>query len=189
METAPLMIRTNIKNNVSGEVLFSEKETPESDIQSNVVVDLIAEGGVGLYRYLDNLGLVKERELLLLSSKHYYYYEEDELKNVKTIVNLKKLNQIKYLDIFLNNLVKMLPYGSNLIGCFSDDRIKKGKKSYYNPRRLYDRFINLLDSKFDQIMNINQVHRLLTINGFKNIEMTQMNGLTYFCCQKLHKSS
>ena len=182
METIPVVMEShNLNKNADRAVLSKEKDSRSGSIYSNAVVDLIAEGGVNLYRYIDNLGLLNEPDLLVLSSKHHYYYDEKELRNVRTIINLKKLNQIKYPDLFLNALVRILPPGTNLIGCFSDDRINKGNGfHYYQPSRLYNRFLNFLDSKVDQIMNKNQVYELLTRNGLKTIDMTRMNGLTYF---------
>lgn len=182
METTPVVMEShNLNKNADRTVLGKEKDSRSGSIYSNAIVDLIAEGGVNLYRYIDNLGLLNEPDLLVLSSKHHYYYDEKELRNVRTIINLKKMNQIKYPDLFLNALVRILPPGTNLIGCFSDDRINKGNVfHYYQPSRLYNRFLNFLDSKVDQIMNRNQVYELLTRNGLKTIDMTRMNGLTYF---------
>lgn len=179
-----------LNKNADRAVLGKKKDSRSGSIYSNGVVDLIAEGGVNLYRYIDNLGLLNEPDLLVLSSKHHYYYDEKELRNVRTIINLKKLNQIKYPDLFLNALVRILPPGTNLIGCFSDDRINKGNGfHYYQPSRLYNRFLNFLDSKVDQIMNKNQVYDLLIRNGLKTIDMTRMNGLTYFYSKNFYGMS
>jgi len=165
-------------------ILNNKKNSHDRGINSSAIIDLIAEGGVNLYRYIDNLGLLKESDLLVLSSKHHYYYDEKELKHVRTLVNLKKLNHIKYLDLFLKTLVRILPPETNLIGCFSNDRISTGNGlHYYHPSRLYNRFLNFLDAKADQIMNKNEVSELLERNGLITINMTEMNGLTYFCSQ------
>jgi hypothetical protein len=156
----------------------------DNGINSSAIVDLITEGGINLYRYIDNLGLLKKSELLVLSSKHHYYYDAKELNHIKTIVTIKKLNHIKYLDLFLKTIVSILPPQVNFIGCFSNDRISTGNGlHYYNPSRLYTRFLNFLDAKADQIMNKNEVSKLLKRNGLVTINMTEINGLTYFCSQ------
>jgi hypothetical protein len=191
METVQTVMESyNINRNTDRIVLRKEKDSRSRSIHNNAIVDLIAEGGVNIYRYLDNLGLLYEPDLLVLSSKHHYYYDEKELRNVRTIVNLKKLNQIKYPDLFLNTLVRILAPGTNLVGCFSDDKIMKSNGlHYYHPSRLYNRFINFLDAKVDQIMNKNQVHELLSRNGLKTIDMREMNGLTYFYSRNIYGMS
>jgi hypothetical protein len=148
------------------------------------IVTLIAEGGINFYRYLKSLKLSKGSDILVLPSNHHYYYDEKELKSVSVLINLKKLNMIKHLDIFLGTLVRILPPNANFIGCFSDSKtLKVNGFSFYHPSRLVNRFINFLDSRTDHIMNKNDVSELLERNGFKTVDMKEMNGLTYFYCK------
>jgi hypothetical protein len=142
---------------------------------------LIAEGNVTFFQYLKSLNLSKESDMLVLPSDHHYYYDEQELKSVRILINLKKLNLIKHLDMFLNTLVQILPPNANFIGCFSDCKtLKETNFPFYRSSRFFGRFINFLDSKTDHIMNKNEVLILLERNGFKTIDMKEMNGLTYF---------
>ncbi len=53
-------------------------------------------------------------------SRFHYYYDSEELKNVKTVVNLRKLNLIKDLNSFFNNVSMILPKKTDFIGCFAD---------------------------------------------------------------------
>jgi hypothetical protein len=148
------------------------------------IATLIAEGGVNFFRYLKSLNLSKESGMLVLPSNHHYYYDGKELKNVRILINLKRLNLVKHLDMFLNTLVRILPPNTNFIGCFADDKPLKGNSFYfYHPSRLFGRLINFLDSRTDYIMNKNEVTALLERNGFKTINMKEMNGLTYFYCK------
>ena len=148
---------------------------------SPAVVALLAEGGVNFFRYLKSLGMSGETNLVVLSSKHHYYYEENDLKNVRILVNLKKLNLIKHLEAFLNSLVRILPPDTNFIGYFSDNNPVNGNVFRFSKlSRLYHRFNNILDSRTDRFMNKNEVTELLERNGFEVINMTRMNGLIYF---------
>jgi hypothetical protein len=148
------------------------------------IVSLISEGGVNFYRYLKSLNMSKGSDILILPSNHHYFYDEKDLKSVRVLVNLKKLNLIRHLDIFLNTLVRILPQDTNFIGCFSDSKTLKGNGfSYYHPSRLFNSFINFLDSRTDRIMDKNEVSELLGKYGFKTVDMKEMNGLTYFCCK------
>jgi hypothetical protein len=152
------------------------------------IVTLIAEGGVNFFRYLKSLDISRETNLIVLSSKHHYYYDENDLKSVRILINLKKLNLIKHLDMFLYTLVRILPQNANFIGYFSDSKTVKGNGFQFNRfSRLLNRFNNFLDSRTDHIMNKNEVTELLERNGFKTIDMKEMDGLIYFYSQNVSR--
>jgi hypothetical protein len=151
---------------------------------SSSIVTLIGECGINFFLYLKSLNLSKESEILVLPSNHHYYYDGKELKSVKVLINLKKLNLIKHLDMFLNTLVRTLPPNANFIGCFSDTKTMKEDGFQYKwLSGLFSRFINFLDSRTDHVMNRKEVSELLERNGFKTIDMKEMHGLTYFYCK------
>ncbi len=152
------------------------------------IVSMIAEDGENFFRYLKTLGLSRENNLVVLSSKHHYYYDEDELKNVRTLVNLRKLNMIKYLDEFLFTLVHVLPPDTNFLGCFSDSKSsgENGAGSFISLRH-FRRLFNALDPVSDRAMNRKQVSEILESHGFRITNMTEMDGLVYFCSHKVSK--
>ena len=146
------------------------------------IIKVINEGGENFFLYLKKLGFSKGDNLLALSSVHHYYYDENELQGVKTLVNLKKLNHVKNLDSFLQTLLYMLPPDATFIGYFSNDKTQnQNGLSLYKPSRLFGRFINFIDSRFDRILDKSQVTEALEKNGHKIIDMTEIDGLTYFC--------
>jgi hypothetical protein len=145
------------------------------------LLTLIAEGGYDFFRYFKSLGISRDRNLLVLSSKHHYYYDESDLSSVKVVVNLKKLNLIKHLDMFLSSLVRLLPPETTFIGYFSEKR--NGKKGLFHPERLFSiisRFESILDSRPEYAMKRDEISRILEKNGFSIVDMTSMNGNTYF---------
>jgi hypothetical protein len=152
------------------------------------IVNMIAEDGDNFFRYLKALGLSREKNLVVLSSRHHYYYDENEMKSVKTLINLKKLNMIKYLDEFLFTLVQILPPDTKFLGCFSDSKAElKYRVSLLHPLRLLKHKINLLDLSGERTLNKKTVSEILESHGFKITNMTEMNGLTYFCSQNVPK--
>jgi hypothetical protein len=152
-------------------------------------IKLISEGGKDFFLYLKRLNFSKESNILVLSSDHHYFYDEDEVKNFKTIINLKKLNHIKNLDKFLHTFFHILSPNTNLMGCFSDDKtMKKNRFIRYESSRLLNRFINFLESRTDNILDKRRVSELLNTHGFKVVDMTEMNGLTYFHSKNLRRS-
>jgi hypothetical protein len=145
------------------------------------LASMIAEGGIDFYSYLKKLGLNREPNLMVLSSRHHYYYDESDLKNIRTLVNIKKLNLIKSPEAFLNNLIRILPRDAYFIGCFYDSKnSRKNGKSFFQPSKLFNRFVNLLDSRTDRSMNSVEVTKMLESHGFKMIDMTEIDGITYF---------
>ena len=141
---------------------------------------LTAEGGKNFFRYLKSFNLFKEPELLILSPNIHFYYDENDLKGVRTFIILKKLNLIKDLDTFLHTVFLILPENINFVGCFSDSKTVDGNGFLTG---LSTRFNNFLDSRTDHNMDKKDVSDLLEKHGFKIIDITEMNGLTFFYSQ------
>jgi hypothetical protein len=165
---------------------------------------LTAEGREDFVKYIQALGLDKDPDLIFLSSQHYYFYDAEEMKNVKTVVNLKEINQIKQIKSFLHSIFHILPRRSNLIGCFVDNEKVNGYALRNNPSFNQDKdnihaiendivsrnpFLNkvysIMDSRTYKFMSRSSVSFLLEDHGFKIINMTDINGLTYFLAQKV----
>jgi hypothetical protein len=155
---------------------------------SDSAATLISEGGVNFFRYLKKRGMSGAKDLIVLSSKSHYYYNENDLKRVRVLVNLRRLNVIKHLDMFLNTLVRILPPDTSFIGYFSDHKSARESGSHGSSfAGLYNRFNNFLDGRTDRRMNTNDVRELLERNGFEVENMTTMSGHTYFhshCVQR-----
>jgi hypothetical protein len=141
---------------------------------------LITEGDENFFKYLDWQGLANEPNLLVLPSRLHYYYDYEELKEVTTLINMKKLNLIKHLDDFFQTICNVLSPKTNFIGCFTD---RKNQKDNSVTSRFYKRFINFLDSKTDVEIDKKDISKLLESHGFEIIDMREINGLTYFRSQ------
>ena len=135
------------------------------------------EGGTNIFRYLKRFNLFNEPDLLILYPNIHFFYDENELKSVRTFINLKKLNLIKDLDTFLNSVFSKLPMNVNFVGCFSDSKTLKGNGFISD---LSARLTNLLDSKTDNNMDKTSVSELLGKYGYEVVNMTEANGITFF---------
>ena len=145
------------------------------------IFTLITSVGVNFFRYLKSLGISGRTDLIVLSSKRQYYCDKNDLKNARILINLRKLNLIKHLDLFLNSLVRILPPDTNFIGFFSENRTHEEKK--FTVSRLSGvifRIKKILGFRTYKVMNKHEVSEILEKNGFKIDNMTKMNGLTYF---------
>lgn len=173
-------------------------------IESDEMVQIIrAEGGESLYNYVEWLGVINEPEIIVLSSQRHYYYDEDDLKSISAVVNLKQLNQIKNLEEFFETIFRLIPQGSKFVGSFAENGKYKNSsfrdKSSLNgslttseaaENGIISRnpFLNiiysLIDLKTNRYMTKRSVEDLFTTCGFKILDMTDLNGLTYFLAQK-----
>jgi hypothetical protein len=177
--------------------------SPESESREAIDV-LLAEGGESLYNYVEWLGLEKDPNLVVLSSVHHYFYDDDDFKDVKTVINLKQLNQIKNVDVLLDSIFQIIPQKSNFVGSFFENKKKNGTSGSTNVTlngknqniNLFENdiiskipFLNmiysLLDSKTNRFLTRKNVTMLLEDHGFKVMDMTELNGLTYFLAQKI----
>jgi hypothetical protein len=166
---------------------------------------LLEEGGESFYNYVSWLGLSNEPDLIVLSSKHHYYYDPEEMNNTKTVINIKELNQIKNIKLFLYSCLNFLPEKSNFIGCFIDNEkingyeLRKLSNSYRDKNSDDDLengivsrfpFINMLysivDSKTNRYMSRKSISLLLKEFDFKIMDMTEYKGFTFFHSQKFH---
>ena len=175
-------------------------------VASEAVDKLISEGGEGFYNYVNRIGLANDSNLIVLSSQHKYYYDSEEIDKVRTVINLKELNLIKQISSLLHSHLRFLPLRCNFVGCFVNnektDRYALRKSSCYNEKiKNNDKvelgiisrfpFLNMLysimDSRTNKYMSEGLVTSMLSVHGFKVIDMTELNGLTYFHSQKVSK--
>lgn len=169
-----------------------------------VLRTLTNEEGENFADYIEKLDLAKDPDLVVLSSMHHYYYDAEEMTNVKTVINVKELNQIKQLKDLLHSIFHILPPGCNLIGCFVNNKKQGGfvlntspSDSYYKRNSdaiengivssspFLNMIYNMIDSKTNKYMSERSVSMLLREHGFKVLDMTENDGLTYFCAQSL----
>lgn len=147
---------------------------------------LSAEHGKNLFRYLKNFKLSKDPELLILPPNNHYYFDEKELRNVRTLINLKNLNLVKDLNSFLYTLVTLLPNEANFIGYFEYSKMSFAIDNLFS--NLSSRLYNLLDSKTDHNLDKKELTARLLRYGFRVIDMTEINGLTFFYAQTVAKA-
>lgn len=165
---------------------------------------LIAEMGEGFYNYVNTIGLAKDPNLIVLSSRHSYYYDADEMNNAKTVINLKELNQIKQLKSLLYSHLHFLPPKCNFVGCFvNNEKVERyALRNHTHPGEkimnhdnvelgivsrfpLVNMLYSMMDLKTNMYMSEKSVTLLLRVNGFKVLDMTDLNGLTFFHAQKV----
>lgn len=165
---------------------------------------IASEGSEDFLNYVEWLGFASDPNLVVLSSTHHYYYDAEEMKNVRAVVTLIELNQVRDVRDFFSSISGMLETRSHLIGSFIDsqkinryslkDTSVKGnavrddeevRNSISSRIPLLNTLYRFLDSKINKHLSGKEVDTLLRESGFRVEDMTELNGITYFCAQKL----
>ena len=198
----------NLINSQSVNSLASLGSAPSEIARNNSVLRILAtEDCENFVKYVELLGLDKDSNLLVLSSLHHYYYDAEEMTNIQAVINLKELNQIKQTKDFLHSIFRILPPDCNFIGCFVNNKKQNGFVLNTNPSDSYykrnsnaiengivssspflNMIYNMIDSRTNKYMSERSVTMLLMENGFKVLNMTELDGLTYFCAQSLRSA-
>jgi hypothetical protein len=176
-------------------------------VKANAVNKILdKEVGQVFARYIDQQNIT-DSNLVVLSSSHHYYYDAEEMINVQTIVNLTELNQVKQLKEFLHSIFHILPPKCKFIGCFVNNKKQDGfvlnagpEDSYYKRNSdaiengiassspLLNMIYSMIDLRTNKYLSERSVQLLLEEHGFKVTNMTEIDGLTYFCAQSLRSA-
>jgi len=184
--------------------IFQGKIATRESSYTRFFGELASEVREDLFNYLDRLGLVNDSHLLVIPSTHHYFYEAEDMKGIKTVVNLKQLNHVREIRDFLKKIAELLPNDSNFVGCFVDNQTQNGFADKYSnlPRQVSEKaeifengiesripFINrmysFIDSRTNRYLTRRTVSHLFEENGLQIAGMTEQNGLTYFCARKI----
>jgi hypothetical protein len=182
MENASVTNKTDTIKNKVHKLNTVGRKVPSATARMNpAIAELIMGGGEDFYHFLKYLNLSSESQIMVLSQRHHYYFEYRDLLDVKVLINVVKLNQIRNLASFLNSLFRVLPPDANFIGCFTDNKSTNGSKfQFYPPSKVFNKVINFLDSKTERDLGKKDVLKHLETHGFRVAEMAEINDLIYF---------
>ena len=200
--------KQDLVNDQSIDRIIYRSSFPVEVTEKNPILEkLIGEGCENFFHYVELLGLANNPNLIVLPSTHHYYYDAEDLRNVMTVVNMKHLNHIKDIRDFLHSIYHILSHQSFLIGVFIDRKYQNGffsnstldkpqiegkvdpvENGIESKIPFLNMMYNLMDSKTNRYMSKQAVTLLLGDAGFKVLDMTELNRLTYFCTQKVKLS-
>jgi hypothetical protein len=209
MESRTTTSNMGISNeNIINERLYQGSSQTNVIDKSPVQKKLAEEGDENFYNYLQWLGLANEPDFLVLPSSHHYYFEIEELKDVKAVVSMKPLNYIKQIKAFLHTIYHILPQKSYFIGSFienqnqirflsgvqkpqdqSSGRVTHIEDGITSRIPFLKMMYNIMDSRTNRYLTKRTAALLLEDAGLKVLDMTELNGLTYYCVQKVKQSA
>jgi hypothetical protein len=182
-----------------------KKNKPVNAIpKGEVFAEIVEEVGQEVFNYLERFNLTKESNIIYLSSVHHYLYGLEELKVVDVVLNFRLLNKVPHLWYFMLTMNHILPVNGYFSGCFLDyQREKKAilesKPSMIGYIMLYGyKFFNRIIPQIPvlnkiqlffnhgrlQCLTVEEVRALLHKGGFRIIDMTGIDDVTFFIAQK-----
>jgi hypothetical protein len=187
MERVSVLGRIDVSNKLAGQNFDENFFSGDRSRTNPVIENILSEGGNDFFQYLNWIGLAKEPNLMVLSSMHHYYYDHNDLKGIRTLINLKKLNQVRHLESFLHTLYRILPSKAYFIGYFENS--SHNRTTLYRSARFFNGIINMTDSKNERSLSKNGLSKLLEDHGFKVNDFTEINGMTYFYAENIRRSA
>ena len=203
MDSGTLTYNSNISNENRDNLTYRKRALLENAKVNKSFKDISDRDREDFISFLEQQGLVNETGMLVIPSTRHFFYDAEDLKGVKTVINLKQLNHIREMREFLQTISDLIPQKSTFVGCFVDNRTQNGfsdkysnlpglntekDEAYENGIESRIPFINrmysFIDSRTNRYLTRRSVITLLEECGLKVVGMTELNGTTYFCTQK-----
>jgi hypothetical protein len=92
---------------------------------------------------------------------------------------------VKHLEMFLSSLSRILPPGTNFVGCFSPVKKETVVAERHGSEDVLDGRPSINGSEGFRSLNSRMVSEMLERNGLSLISMTEMSGVTYFHSRKI----
>jgi len=203
MDSGTLTYNSNISNQNRDNLTYPKRTLLENAKVNKSFKDISDRDREDFISFLEQQGLVNETGMLVIPSTRHFFYDAEDLKGVKTVINLKQLNHIREIREFLQTISDLIPQKSTFVGCFVDNRTQNGfsdkysnlpglnsekDEAYANGIESRIPFINrmysFIDSRTNRYLTRRSVISLLDACGLKVVGMTELNGTTYFCTQK-----
>jgi hypothetical protein len=188
MENISVLERKTVFNNILNTSREKNLFLPERSGLSSVLDNLLSRENEDFYNYILHTGLNQQPNFMLLSSISHYYYDYNDLKGIRTLINLKHLNNINHIDSFLHILYSALSPKTYFLGCFKSNE-KNGIDGFgYHSGKLSNMRLKTNEPKIEKCLKRKGVISLLEAHGFKVIDITELNNISYFC-SRIMKSS
>lgn len=169
-------------------------------------ITLLNDGCEDLYTYINWMNLSENYNAIVLPATSYHYHIPEDLEDTEVLVNLKPLNLFEDLGSFLSSVLAILPEYSYFTGFLENyanekrmsgsdirhdnDKIKQhvytgeDTKSNGKPSFLRKKMQVLYKNCIKGSLTKEGLKSLLDNSGFKVLDITVLNGKTFFYVQK-----
>ena len=174
------------------------------DIEYSIKQGIIEESSEEVYEYISRLIDIENSKNTVLSTTTRFNIVKLPEKNYQAIVNLKRINDIDYINHFFEAVSAKLDYNGYFIGCVETTMLRKKRllKKYppiinriyyffdYILKRVFPKFpvtkqiYNLLTRRQNQVISEPETYGRLYSCGFEVIRGQELKGLLYFTAKK-----
>lgn len=157
---------------------------PDVEIKQQVFLE---EESKDFYNYLTRLHMVDRLDnMLVLPARTHFFYIHEELKGFEGVINLTKLNYIKKLNRFMDELFHILDKDRIFCGCFINNKYtSETKTSNHRMSKFMKALMLVIEGRMTKLLSERDVKNLLTKNGFEIVNMKEIRGVTYFYAKKI----
>jgi hypothetical protein len=158
---------------------------PESTLESEVIKKAVAEEcGKGIYRFMQNYLDADCDRTLFISTGSRVNIEMHHGNRFRSVVNLKRINDISYINKFFETVNRKLPEGGIFIGCAeTKDQRKRRLMNKYPP--VVNSVVYILDyllkRVFPKFILTKKIYFLLTRGQNRVISRAELLGRLYSC--------
>ncbi len=168
---------------------------------------LLRNLNIKVYDYLTQHVVPERKSVKVIDAIQFANLKASDFATARCMINVHQLNDVQYINKFLNRVNECLPDAGIFIGCIETVRIKK-HKLFDNGSNLFKQLYWLFCFFFHRVMpKVNQLQKLyffltrakyrwltmaemlgrLVSCGFEIIEYKEIDGKLYFVVMKTHE--
>jgi lipopolysaccharide/colanic/teichoic acid biosynthesis glycosyltransferase len=189
------------------EKIFDPEDFRKSKFQTTRQTLIAQESGPRVYEYFKEYLNIEDPSVIITATSTAFNISNISGENVRAIINLKKINEVRFVNKFFETANSRLPYSGMFIGC-----VETNKQRYHRIASKFPPVLRNLVIIIDLIINrilprINFIKTLYTnltsgaiktvskaeilgrlvCCGFDIIEYKEINNLTYFVVMKTNE--
>jgi lipopolysaccharide/colanic/teichoic acid biosynthesis glycosyltransferase len=158
---------------------------PESTLESEIIKKAVAEEcGKGIYSFMQRYLDADCSRTLFISTGSRINIEMHPSQAFLAIVNMKRVNDIKFINKFFETVNRKLPVGGTFIGCAeTKDQRKERIMKKYPPllNRMFYTLDYLLKRVFPKFVLTQKIYYLLTRGQNRVVSRAELLGRLYSC--------
>ncbi len=192
IHTAPDIQKDDISSKHQVSVLDDILSAADADINiaedskaiANIRDAIINESGVNAYNFIkSNINIYNKNNIVLST---IYKFNIDSLSNndINGIVNLQRINDIRYINKFFESINKKISVSGNFIGCVETKNLRKIRiLKKYPPvlNYIYYTFDYILKRVFPKFSLTKKIYFLFTRGQNRVISLAETFGRLYSC--------
>ena len=185
-----------------------EVDFEEPEVKEYIKKTIIDECGEEGFHFLNRKVLLNDKKTLILSTTSLFNIEAKPPGVYKTVVNMRRINDIRRINKFFETINQKLPVGGTFIGCVETKDMRKQRifRKFWKPFNvLFYYFIDFpIKRVFPKFAVTKQIYFILTRGNNRVISRAETLGrlvscgyeisdegfigpLFYFVCRKLSK--